>query len=187
MRKKEIKKLYRLDPQMGSRGRVKEVPVYIGGYYSFDKDVNTFRKVGIQTILSIILSITFFIIGALPDPQGLRQFYIAIPYVCIFMPLAYSGLGAGTMLVTKDMMTEVEYADSFDRVIKSALGIRVILAIVEVAEIIFTILSYKNCEIENETFFFASSVVLIVLNEWRLRYINKVVSTLEFSKQEEKH
>lgn len=184
MRKKEIQKLYRLEPEMGSRGRIKEVPVYIGGYYFLDDKDSSYKKVAGRILGLVFLSFIFFVLAALPDPRGLRQIYIALPYISLFLPYAFTVVGCVTLLGVKDGMNEIQYADGIKRILRDSIIARVMIVMSAIAEIAFTAFNATKCKMSEEIFLFACVAVMFFLNEMRYRNINKVMDAMIYKKSE---
>lgn len=185
MRKKEVQKLYRLDPQLDLRGRVKEIPVYIGGYYDFKDERFSSGKVTARLLFSAALSVFLFIASALPDPSGLRQFYIAMPYVFLFLPYLYSAIAAFSMVPVKDTMDEVKYSDIVLRTEKSAMGIRVLLIMSLIGQLIYFVAGRGSYQLWQEIYLLVFNVLSLLVNEARFRYILIVKERLTYRKQEE--
>lgn len=183
MRKKEIQKLYRLEPEMGSRGKIKEVPVYIGGYYKLEDNEASYKKVAVRLLAIMLAMILLFVVAALPDPQGLRQMYIALPYVSLFLPYVFTVVGCFVIFGVKQEMNEVQYTDGVKRIIKNSIVARVMTVMVAIAEIAFVAFNSKDCKIEEELLLFACVAAMFFLNEMKYRYINRVNDRMNYRKQ----
>lgn len=184
MKKKEIQKLYRLEPEMSARGKVKEVPVYIGGYYKLGDGETSYKKVALRLMALLLATLMCFVLVALPDPQGLRQLYIALPYVTLFLPYVFSIVGSLTIYNVKGDMNEVQYADGMNRIVRNSIAARVILVMVAISEIAFVAFNASKCNMEDEVFLFMGAAVMFFLNEVRLRYVNKIIDGMRFEKQQ---
>jgi len=143
------------------RGREKKVAVYRGCYYVIDaeeKEINKFRRSSLILIVAIII---LHIAGGFIDNPGMYAFYVALPYVSIFLPLYFMIAGGLRMPGENRKFRRDEIGLSFERIRKSNRFALILLGIVLVGEIVFLIW-FARGEILLEVVFIAIELLALI-------------------------
>lgn len=143
------------------RGREKKVAVYRGDYYAIDaeeKDIKKFRRNSLILIVGIIM---LHIAGGFVDNPGMYAFYVALPYVIIFLPLYFMMAGGLRLPGEKRKFRRDEIGLSFERAWKSNRFALILLGVVLIAEIVFLIW-FARGEILREVAFMAAELFALI-------------------------
>lgn len=155
---KRFKEDYELVPTKDERGREKLKAVYRGNYFELSLDEHgllLFKRYGLLLVGAIaVLHITAGFLNNL----GMYQFYIALPYAAIFLPLFY--LGGGVLRLPKEKRKyrrdEVELSVGHMKTASKAL--LVLFAIVVVGEIAFILFAANQGNLMQELLFLAAEM-----------------------------
>ncbi|MEG0805794.1 MAG: hypothetical protein RR364_01865 [Lachnospiraceae bacterium] len=179
MRKKEMKKLYNLEYEMNHKGKVVEKAVYVGEYYQFQQPGYTKRQVT-QRIVIFSIIITASIIGAaLLNTESTRNFFIGVPYVCLFLPVCYMLIGTGSFFTAPERMNKIEYAHSILRTQRSMWGIIWLQLYSILAGIVFLIVKFSEIALWREIIFVGMNGISLLFCWVQIKYIQKACATVK--------
>ena len=114
---------YEVITQNDERGREKTELAYRGDYYAvrFNKgNLSNYRKL---TQLVTFLTLVLHIGAGFINNAGMRQFYIALPYVTAFLPLFFLAAGTIAQPMGHQSYRRNQIALSFNRIRKSSLAL----------------------------------------------------------------
>jgi len=120
-------------------GREKKTAVYRGSYYEIpigEQHLLRFRRNNFFLLVTIIV---LHIAGGFVANPGMYQFYVALPYVLLFLPLYYMVAGVLRLPKKKRKFRRDEIGLSFDRVRKAILFSLISLGLVVIGESVFLI------------------------------------------------
>lgn len=180
MRKKEISKYYKLEPKMDIKGRVKEEAVYVGGYYDFTDQVFSRANAGSRLFTTSLLLMALLIIGTFPDGTGLRQVYIALPYICTLIPAALTVTVGWGFKKADGRLTEVEYHDTVLRGKGSTTALCILCGYCIVADLTFSIVQFAQITLWKEILFIIINIISLLLSYIQLKYIKVLNKKLTF-------
>ena len=121
------------------RGREKKVAVYRGRYFEIDseeKEIKNFRRSSLILIIAIII---LHVAGGFVDNSGMYAFYVALPYVLIYLPLYLMIAGGLRLPWERRKLRRDEIGLSFERIRKSNRFSLILLGVVLLGEIVFLI------------------------------------------------
>lgn len=130
---------YELVVKEDEKGRLKKSAVYKGIYFEVVPDERTLKKFKRNSLLLLVIIITAFLTGGFLNNNGMRMFYIAIPWAAAFLPLYFLAYGIIRLPDKKRKLRRDEIELSFDRMKKSSIGLFILLCMVVVGEIVFLV------------------------------------------------
>lgn len=177
---KKYKLDYKVETELHENKKPTRQIIYTGNYYNLtmaEEETKNTRK--IQLIYTIIIS-CFFISGGFLNNDGSRAFYIILPYVTMFIIIAYLIMG---LIGLKNLSAKMEYAiydKSILRINRTAKGIKWISSYLVIADIIFMISSRNTVNWKIELLFlFINAMIFIqgyLLEQENKKVMNKIHS-----------
>ena len=121
------------------RGREKKIAVYRGSYYDIavdEKDIIKFRRNSLILIVAIII---LHVAGGFIGNRGMYAFYIALPYVFVFLPLFFMVNGGLRLPKEQRKFRRDEIGLSYDRIRKACIFALILLGVLIIGEIAFMV------------------------------------------------
>lgn len=121
------------------KGRVKKAAKYIGDYYEVNiesQDLVKFRRIA---LLLMVIILGLHIGAGFAGNQGMYRFFVALPYVFVFLPLYFFASGILRLPKEKRPFRRDEVELSLIRTKKANGFLIVLLSLVVVGELIFLI------------------------------------------------
>ena len=112
MFKKKYLEDYVMEEYINDKGRVKNRPVYIGGYFTLSPKLSARDKLLIP--IAAILSIAAIVCAFIPVTLSAMLWYVVVPFVFNMLPLYYVIASAVTLYFEKEPMTR----EKSDRIVK---------------------------------------------------------------------
>ncbi|UZQ86325.1 hypothetical protein ODU73_000750 [Thermoclostridium stercorarium] len=122
-------------------------------------------------LISAIMAVLFFYMGLLNN-DGSRVFYVVLPYVLQFLPIAYTVMSS-VSLYPKDILTVVQYEKSYVRIKASGTWILILSIAGSIGDIIYIFGKYGN-KIELELTFLICNFAMAILAIIILRIHNRI-------------
>lgn len=120
---KKYHKDYEFDTTASESNNKERKYHYTGDYYSFPIESIGKNKIFIKNLFFLIAYFLLFILSGLLNNVGSRNFFIALPYVFLFLPIAYLSMGTFSVLRMEEKMERVVYDKSLGRMYRSCIGI----------------------------------------------------------------
>ena len=138
MKERRYKEDYGLETYFDDKGREKRRPVYRGKWYRLDKSDADFKK---RALLPFIFcAATYLIYMKMNTPSG-RCMYVLPLAACALIPLIYWAMGVVTLWRNPPAMTRLQKETGPCRVLRSAAGCGILLAMACIGDIIFVLAS----------------------------------------------
>ena len=147
--------------EMDERGREKKVAVYRGRYFNIDiqgKELIRFRRNSLILIIAIII---LHVVGGFVDNPGMYAFFVALPYVMIFLPLYFMIAGGLRLPGENKKFRRDEIGLSFERIRKSNRFALILLGVVLLGEVVFLIW-FAGGEVLQEVMFMAVELLALI-------------------------
>lgn len=155
---KKYKDDYELVSTTDERGREKLKPVYRGDYYEVSLDKRGLLLFKRYCFLLVAAITGLHVAAGFLNNPGMYQFYIALPYVLIYLPLFY--LAAGTYRIPKEKRKyrreEVEM--SFGHMKTASKALLILFGIGVIGEIIFLLVFSARENFLVEILFLAAEI-----------------------------
>ena len=135
MNRKRISSDY--DRRLGADG--KETYIYTGPRFNVDLPAKRLLRYRVICWLMPVLGFLIFIGSGISDPQGLRQMYIVLPFIALFMPLALLIGDAYKVTTANKNMERKEYARSIVQMRRCSVAVVALSGIVFIAQAAFMI------------------------------------------------
>jgi len=150
---------YELSSSVDENGREKRTLVYRGDHFSLSFTRGSLESYRIQSFALLVIIVAFHLGAGFINSNGMRQFYISLPYVLAFLPLYY--LAAGIIALPKETRTyrRDETALSFERIRSFSKLLTVILAGEVIGALIFLIFGTRSTAIQPELAFLMLSMI----------------------------
>ena len=130
---------YELERKEDEKGRIKKTAKYVGDYYEVrveSQNLIRFRRIAVLLLVGILgLHVSAGFIG---NP-GMYRFFVALPYVFVFLPLYFFTAGILRLPKEKRPFRRDEVDLSFERMKKASGFLIALLSLVVVGELIFLI------------------------------------------------
>jgi uncharacterized membrane protein YbjE (DUF340 family) len=150
---------YELSSSVDENGREKRILVYRGDHFSVSFKRGSLKSYRIQSFVLFVIIVAFHLGAGFINSNGMRQFYISLPYVLAFLPLYY--MAAGIIALPKATRTyrRDETALSFERIRSSSKLLTVILAGEVIGALTFLIFGTRSTAIQPELAFLLLSII----------------------------
>lgn len=184
--KKQYKKFYK-DYKIVTKelpnGKIKQVAEYIGKYYVCSLNEIELRKYKIYFLtLALCSSITVIGIGFLNNP-GSRILYVSLPYVSLFLPMAYSLMGTVGFMTSGKRIELPKYDKTKMRIYRSTIWQIALSGITIGGDLIFFFLNKNIKMLQKEMLFVVGIILILVINIIFLQLQKKVIYQVEDSEQ----
>ncbi len=157
------------------KGKTKKCFIYIGKYYSISFEHGKYTRYKIVSAVIIFMIFGLFFTGATLNNESSRIFYIAIPYISIFLPASLLAGGLFNLCISPEKMTEKQYAKSIVRMKNSTLAIMILSISSTVGDLIFSIIS-RNL---SETYFIFICTLIFTISyiffKLQKNFINSII------------
>jgi hypothetical protein len=169
---------YELVTKELSDGKIKQVAEYRGKFYICMLSSKKLSRVKLY-LLALVLCSGATVMGAgfLNTPSS-RVAYVALPYVSLFLPIAYSIMGTVGFIKSSNKLKHAEYLETKVRIFRSSIWQIVLSSLTLIGEICFILFKAKQ-EILKETIFVSLMVLIITLNIISLQLQKRVVYQVE--------
>ena len=143
---------------INEEGKEKRVTLYRGPYFEVDLDQGGLTRFRRNNLLLLILIVVLHLAAGCVNNTGMRQFYIALPYVIALLPL-WNVLSAVMRIPRlKDKYRRDEIEPSFDRIGVFSLWLLVCFAVILLGEILYWVLS-AGAGFASEILFFLPELI----------------------------
>ena len=130
---------YELERTEDEKGRIRKTAKYIGDHYEVNvesQDLIKFRRIA---LLLLIVTVELHIGAGFVANPGMYQFFVALPYVFVFLPLYFFATGILRLPKEKRALRRDEVDLSFERIKKASGFLIALLSLVVVGELVFLI------------------------------------------------
>ena len=138
MKERRYKEDYGLETYFDDKGREKRRPVYRGKWYRLDDNDADYRK---KALLPFILCAAAYLIYMKMNTPSGRCMYVLPLAACALIPLVYWAMGIVTLWRNPPAMTRLQKETGPGRVLRSAAGCGILLAMACVGDLIFALTS----------------------------------------------
>lgn len=185
--KKYYSEQYEATPQLsGKRGRwLKYNYTYKGDYFRYD--VPDKKLLGIRILFALVTLIctALFVAAGLMDTAGTRRMWVALPYVCMFLPLGFMVYDCVKQFFAKREMTEKERDSVVTELRKATLGLVIASGLTAAGTAVF-LLTEPVAELAGELIFLGMMLFVCMLAFALWKYQRSIpVITIKQQKQKE--
>lgn len=129
MSMKKFRDDYEIVTTVDDRGNPSRKAVYTGQYFEVSLDGAGVRKFRWQNLLLLAVTVGLHFGAGFLDNQGMRQFYIILPYAFAFLPMIYLGAGVFRLPGEVRPFRREEVELSFNRMRSSRIGLIIFLGL----------------------------------------------------------
>ena len=140
--------------------QVKEA-IYVGDYFELSVDRATLKKFKRNCLLLVTVIIALHVGAGFITNQGMNVFYVALPYVFVFLSLYFTVLGILRLPEKTQNLRRDEIGLSFDRMKSGSTFLLILLSASIAGEIIF-MLFFLNGGVGREGLFLIIEVLTAV-------------------------
>lgn len=158
-------KQYEATPQLAREGskRVKYAVTYKGDYFRYDVSDKKLLQMRLLFAAAALLCIALFVGAGLLNTEGTRCMWVVLPYVALFLPLAFLAYDVVKQFFASRDMTERE-RDSVVTELKTAtVGLVIVSGIASLAAAIFLLVG-KTVNPTKEWLFLGMMVFLFIIS-----------------------
>ena len=130
---------YELERTEDEKGRIRKTAKYIGDYYEVNLDSLDLIKFRRLALLLLIVIIGLHVGAGFIGNPGMFRFFVALPYVFVFLPLYYFAAGILRLPKEKRAFRRDEVDLSFERMEKASGFLIALFSLVVLGELIFLI------------------------------------------------
>jgi hypothetical protein len=130
---------YKVVFTMDEKGREKRGAVYKGKFFDLNLDEKALIKFRRTSLVLLALIVIIHVASGCVANQGMYAFFVAVPYIFVFLPLYFMTTGILRLPKTKRKYRRDEIGLSIKRVKKASIAIFILLCVGVVGEIIFLI------------------------------------------------
>ena len=135
---------YEIVVEEDEKGREKKKAVYRGNYYEVDIEQISLKRFKWYNIILLVIILAVHITVGFINNQGMYRFFIALPYVAVFLPLYFLATGVFRLPIDKRKFRRDEVDLSFKRVKKASTYLLILYGISIIGEVIFLIFFVNN-------------------------------------------
>ena len=135
---------YEIVIEEDEKGREKKKAVYRGNYYEVEIEKFSMAKFKWVNIVLFLVILALQIAGGFINNQGMYRFFIALPYVGIFLPLYFIATGVFRLPKENRKFRRDEVELSFNRVKKASTYLLILFGMLILGEVIFLIFFANN-------------------------------------------
>ncbi len=180
MRKHFVKE-YENTPAINKKGKITTEVVYKGDYYCND-NINKKQQLRYYILLFSVMILAFLMNGIL-ESESSKIIYIALPYMCCFLPFAYIIMGIYRLWKNPDKMEKIQKERSYDRLLRSSVGILVLSILSIIGSVIYLINNSKDISILIEGRFLLLNGIISCIAFFLIKYTGKNIKLLTIKKQ----
>lgn len=162
---------------VNEKGEQKKAYEYQGEYFILPFNSSQMRKYKTLFLLLLAGITAATIAGGIVNNNGMRQFYVAIPYVLTFLPI-FNLFRSGIRLPVEDRKyRREEIGVTYERFSNHSLMIVIILGVCLAGELIYMLFFSNASHIPKEIYFFAAELAALALSLVIHFNIKKVIIT----------
>lgn len=159
---KKYKLDYRVETEIQAKGKPIREIIYMGDYYSLAiSDEERKKTIKVQSFLVGIM-VMFFILGGLINNDASWEFYVMLPYICLFLPIAYLIMGLVGVMKIPHKMENATYDQSIARVVKTSKIVKWISSYVVIADVLFMLINRQSIAWLREIVFLCIVAVIFI-------------------------
>lgn len=155
-------------------GKQNKVFRYTGDYYMLSMDSKDKYKIFINNVCFCFFYIVLFLAAGLVNNSGSRNFFIAVPYAFLFLPIAYLIIGTFSLRNISEKMERVTYDKSFGRMKRSCMGIIFLSLYLCIADLFLIIINKSYINNMQEIVFLCINIVLFSCAIIHKNYLHKL-------------
>ncbi len=153
---------YELVVTKDEQGNEKTTTQYKGDFFKLSISEADFQIFKSRCVALAIVIAVLHVLGGFINNAGMRQFYVALPYVIVFFPLLYLLIGVFRLPKPKQKYYRHEIGLSFNRVKKASRILLIVSAIGFIGEIVFIIFASAGSPMRLELPFLLTGLLVMV-------------------------
>lgn len=174
---KKYVKDYKTILSVNEKGEQIRTYEYQGDYFKLPFSAARMQKYKLTFLLTLAGIILAHITGGMMNNPGMRQFYVAIPYVLVYLPI-FNLLRSGIRLpVEERKYRREEIGVTYERFSNHSLILLIMLGISLAGEVVFLLFFYKGSPAISEYNFLAAEIAALALSLIIYSNTNKITIT----------
>ncbi len=155
---RKYSKDFKIEVVKDKNGREKTKAVYYGPYFEVSLDEKELHYYKLTGFLFLLVIGVIHVGAGFAANLGMYQFYVALPYVAVFLPLFYLALGIFHIPHEKRSYRRDEVGLSFDQIRTSSVGLLITLGLGILGEIAFLVFAFAGNQTNPDFMFLALEV-----------------------------
>ena len=168
---------YEIEVSTDKNGRERNTAVYRGEFFTINLDKTEFLRFRQTSVAYLSIITVLHVLAGFINNQGMRQFYVSLPYTIAFFPLLYLGMGIFHLPKTKLKFQSDEVRLSFDRMKTASISLLALLGVGIIGELVYLIGFSLPGKRNTEFLFFILEFLPFLLTYFLLRSRQRVVLT----------
>jgi len=153
----------------GKGNAFKDEYIYTGDYFRFENDRKQVVRLKAKILAIAVVCFILYISGGFIDTGGSRVFYVLLPFVFAFLPLAFLLIAAFQFAVKHGDFTVFDYERIWLRLKRTGIASVCLLGISILGEIIFFSINFSHISVIKETGFMLCCSVIVFLDLMLIR------------------
>ena len=176
---KKYYKDYKLVSKTLPNGKIKQVAEYIGNYYICQLSETDFNRFKLYHLTLALCSGTIAIGVGLLNHPGSRVAYVALPYVSLFLPIAFSLIGTMGFMFSGLKLEQAAYDKTKKRIHRSTIWQIALSSIVSLGNFVFTLIKGSTDTLLKNWIFTGGMLLILVINLAFLKLQKRVTYKVE--------
>ncbi|MEI6579501.1 MAG: hypothetical protein WCN92_08585 [Eubacteriales bacterium] len=165
MKKSKYADCYEKRTTLDENGNVaRDQYVYIGDYFCFDKDDKQMLRIKNIILAIALFSFIIYFFSGFIDSGGSRVFYVLLPFVCAFLPIAFMLIAAVQFRFKQDDFTIFEYERIWVRLKFTGIAAIFLLSISILGELLFLCFTYHSIPMFKESVYLLCCLSVVCFN-----------------------
>lgn len=158
---------------------VKDEYIYTGDYFRFKNDEKQVTRSKAQILAIALFSLILYISGGFIDTGGSHVFYVLLPFVFAFLPLAFMLIAAFQFSLKHGDFTVFDYERIWLRLKRTSIAVTCLTGMSMLGEIIFSITHFSRISIIKESGYLLSCSVIVFLAVILIKIHSKTICLRE--------
>ena len=133
---------------------------YIGKHFTLPMNKQQKTRTGWINMAAVAVFFVLELIAGLLNPDSSRTAWIVFPYLFLFLPTAYMGIGAFAYFGAPIRMEHSAYQNSLVRLRRSCIAIMVLAAACGLLDLIFLLIHRAQIHVGRELMYFGCFVLM---------------------------
>ena len=176
---KKYNKYYKLVTHYLPGGKVKQEIEYTGKHYICRFNKTEFRKRRVYFLTLTLCSTIIMMCAGLLDTSSSRVFYVAIPYVCLFLPIIFGLIGAINLITLDNKLEYAAYDKSIKRIHRASAGQLALSSITIIGDICYLFFAVNMDKLGKELIFLGGMIIVLVFGILLLRIRKMIIYEVE--------
>ena len=176
---KKYYKDYKLVSKTLPNGKVKRVTEYIGKYYTCCLSKTNLKRMKFYYLTLVLCSSATAIGAGFINNLGSSIVYVALPYVSLFLPIAYSLMGTIGFINSNEKLTQALYDKTKIRIRRATIWQMLLSVVAILGDVFFILFGVDKDLLQEELAFLGCMILVFLINVLFIKLQKRVVYQVE--------